>query len=181
MNGTIRHHLATYAEVDAEFVTRMIEGFYVDDLVTGERTDKTFTLYKNAGEQMAKGGFTLRKWKTNDPGLREMIGTCESSKRTQEVGRLEDEETYAKSKLEPHGGTKGKKLFGLAWDCKDDTLHFNFQHIADKAICDPPYDFRDKGDNTLTTRFHLKTKEIDFNTLTKHVDHILMSLCFCLT
>ena len=29
-------------------------------------------------------------------------------------------------------------------------------------ICDPPYDFRDKGDNTLTTRFHLKTKEIDF-------------------
>ena len=35
-------------------------------------------------------------------------------------------------------------------------------------ICDPPYDFRDKGDNMLTTRFHLKTKEIDFNTLTKH-------------
>ena len=34
--------------------------------------------------------------------------------------------------------------------------------------CDPPYDFRDKGDNTLTTRSHLKTKEIDFNTLTKH-------------
>ena len=32
----------------------------------------------------------------------------------------------------------------------------------------PPYDFRDKGDNTLTTRSHLKTKEIDFNTLTKH-------------
>ena len=35
-------------------------------------------------------------------------------------------------------------------------------------ICDPPYDFRDKGDNMLTTRFHLKTKEIYFNTLTKH-------------
>ena len=38
LNGTIRHHLATYAEVDPEFVKRMIEGFYVDDLVTGERT-----------------------------------------------------------------------------------------------------------------------------------------------
>ena len=35
-------------------------------------------------------------------------------------------------------------------------------------ICDPPYDFRDKGDNTLRTHFHLKTKEIDFNMLTKH-------------
>ena len=35
-------------------------------------------------------------------------------------------------------------------------------------ICDPPYDFRDKGDNTLTTRLHLKTKDIDYNTLTEH-------------
>ena len=33
---------------------------------------------------------------------------------------------------------------------------------------DPSYDFRDEGDNMLTTFFHLKTKEIDFNTLTKH-------------
>ena len=31
-----------------------------------------------------------------------------------------------------------------------------------------PYDFRDKGDNTLTTRLHLKTKDIDYNTLTEH-------------
>ena len=30
----------------------------------------------------------------------------------------------------------------------------------ENIICDPPYDFRDKGDNTLTTQFHLKTKEI---------------------
>ena len=29
-----------------------------------------------------------------------------------------------------------------------------------KTLCDPLYDFRDKGDNTLTTQFHLKTKEI---------------------
>ena len=36
------------------------------------------------------------------------------------------------------------------------------------CICDPPYDFRDKGDNTLTTRLHLKTKDIDYNTLTEH-------------
>ena len=41
-----------------------------------------------------------------------------------------------------------------------------FQKTIDK--CDPPYDFRDKGNNTLTTCFHLKTKEIDFITLTKH-------------
>ena len=34
--------------------------------------------------------------------------------------------------------------------------------------CDSPYDFMDKGDNMLTTHLNLKTKEIDFNTLTMH-------------
>ena len=33
--------------------------------------------------------------------------------------------------------------------------------------CDPPYDFRDKGDSTLTTRFHLKTKA-GYYTLVEH-------------
>ena len=49
------------------------------------------------------------------------------------MGRLEDEETYAKSKLEAQGGTKGQKVLGLAWDCEEDTPRFNFQHISDKA------------------------------------------------
>ena len=83
---------------------------------------------------MGKGGFTQGKWKTNDPGLREMISTYKKQT-TQEVGGLEDEETYAKLKLhiEPQGGTKGEKVLGLVWNCEDDTLHFHFQHIADKA------------------------------------------------
>ena len=83
----------------------------LDKASLDREVDKTFTLYKNARKQMAKGRFTLRKWKTNDPGLREMISTCESNKRTWEVGTLEVEDTYAKSKLEPHGGTKGKKCW----------------------------------------------------------------------
>ena len=113
LNGTIRHHLATYAEVDPEFVKRMIEAFYVDDLVTGERTvDKTFTLYKNAGERMSKGGFTLRKWKTNDSGLREMFSACESNKTTREVGRLEDEETLCQVETRPPGWNEGRKSVG---------------------------------------------------------------------
>ena len=35
-------------------------------------------------------------------------------------------------------------------------------------ICDPPYDFRDKGDSTLTTRFHLKTIKTVYNTLAEN-------------
>ena len=54
------------------------------------------------------GGFNLRKWKANDPDLRDKICSSESGKTTWEVKRLEDEETYAaKSKLEPQG--EGRK------------------------------------------------------------------------
>ena len=42
---------------------------------------------------------------------------------------------------------------------------FDYLNIQDQS--DPAYDFRDEGDNMLTTFFHLKTKEIDFNTPTK--------------
>ena len=35
--------------------------------------------------------------------------------------------------------------------------------------CDPPYDFRAKGDSTFTTCFHLKTKETGYNTLAEDV------------
>ena len=48
------------------------------------------------------------------------------------------------------------------------TLGYVEMKVNQAYKCDPPYDFRDKGDNTFTTRFHLKTKEIDLNTLTKH-------------
>ena len=134
LNGTIRHHLDTFALKDPDFVKRMVEGFYVDDLVTGERTaGKAFTLFEKARDRMAKGGFNLRKWKTNDPELREKISSRETSKTSREVSRLEDEETYAKSKLESQRGMRGEKVLGLAWNCENDTLHFNFAHVIEKA------------------------------------------------
>ena len=134
LNGTIRHHLETFALKDPDFVKRMVEGFYVDDLVTGERTaGKAFTLFEKARDRMAKGGFNLRKWKTNDPELREKISSRETSKTSREVSRLEDGETYAKSKLESQGGMRGEKVLGLAWNCENDTLHFNFAHIIERA------------------------------------------------
>ena len=115
LKGTIRHHLDTFVLQDPDFVKRMVEGFYADDLVTGECTaGNTFTLFEKARDRMAKWGFNLQKWKTNNPELRELISSSETRKTSREVGRLEDEETYAKSKPESQGGTRGEKVLGLA-------------------------------------------------------------------
>ena len=83
---------------------------------------------------MANGGFKLRKWKTNDPKLKERIGSIETTvAKLEVVKRLEDEETYAKSKLESQGGSKGEKVLGIVWNCASDTFHLNLAHIAERA------------------------------------------------
>ena len=35
LNGTLRHHILTYKEVDPEFANKMLKSLYVDDLSTG--------------------------------------------------------------------------------------------------------------------------------------------------
>ena len=44
--------------------------------------------------------------------------------------------------------------------------------------CDPPRENRDKGDSTLTTRFHLKTIDFDFSTLKACSETCLISKSF---
>ncbi|CAB4002999.1 Hypothetical predicted protein, partial [Paramuricea clavata] len=79
LNATIRHHLNKFVSTDPCFVRKMLEGFYVDDLVSGGNTSEdAFELYNKARSRMESGGFRLRKWKTNDPTLRQKI--CESEK-----------------------------------------------------------------------------------------------------
>ena len=58
LQGTIRHHLDTFAWKHLDFVKQMVEGFYVDDLVKGELTaGKAFTLFEKARDRMAKGAW----------------------------------------------------------------------------------------------------------------------------
>lgn len=111
----------------------MLEGFYVDDLVSGGNTSEdVFELYNKAKSRMESGGFRLRKWKTNDPTLRQKIWESEKDVPQQVIRSLEEDETYAKSKLVPQSGTKGEKVLGLAWNLQNDTIRFNFEHIARK-------------------------------------------------
>ena len=65
LNATLRHHVSTYVEEDPEFVQKMLDGFYVDDLVSGEGSaGKALELYSKTKCRMAQGGFNMRKWLT---------------------------------------------------------------------------------------------------------------------
>ena len=60
---------------------------------------------------MAEGGFTMHKWKTNNPELKRKVEETSTP--------LEDSMTYADQSL---GTTKDVKILGLKWDQDKDTL-----------------------------------------------------------
>ena len=78
LNATLRHHISKYAEVDPEFLRKLIESFYVDDFlgVGGATPDDTKVLYEKTCTRMQEGGFKLRKWLTNDDSVRAKIQTA---------------------------------------------------------------------------------------------------------
>ena len=113
LNGTVRrYHLMQYNVQDPEFVKCVIDSLYVDDFAGGgQKTDEVYDLYKKILEKMAEGGFTMHKWKTNNPELRRKVEETSSP--------LEDSMTYAHQSL---GTTKDVKILGLKWDQDKDTL-----------------------------------------------------------
>ena len=91
LTGTIRHHYAKYSEVDPDFVEKVKNGFFVDDLASGARTvGEEFELYLKTKGRMAEGGFIMRKWKTNSTQLMEEIQEAEMGR-----GTVEDQEKDA--------------------------------------------------------------------------------------
>ena len=80
LNGTLRHHIEKYEKEDPEFVRKLVESFYVDDLATGSHSKcDAFHLYQKTKNRMAEGGFVLRKWKSNSQELVAMIEKAENS------------------------------------------------------------------------------------------------------
>ena len=89
LNAVLKYHLEKFKDEDPEFGAKMIEGFFVDDLVVGAETvEEAFTLYIKTRDRMKEGGFILRKWKS-----------CESAL----LHKIEEHETSVKKELQPEG------------------------------------------------------------------------------
>ena len=65
LNATLKYHISPY-EADPGLVQNLLNSFYVDDLVTGERGVKQcLSLYQKSKKCLLEGGFNLRKWISN--------------------------------------------------------------------------------------------------------------------
>ena len=137
LNATLRCHLDSYAHNNPEFVKKLKDSFYVDDLISGEQSEeKTIELYRDAKQTLLTGGFRLRKWLTNSATVRKAIEMHESQDKGgigEKTRQLEHEKSYAKCALEVHDETRSEKVLGLPWNCETDTFHFNLARVADRA------------------------------------------------
>lgn len=55
LNVVIQHHIESFRELDPQFVSKLSQSFYVDDLVTGTNTEsEALSLYEKSRERMKK-------------------------------------------------------------------------------------------------------------------------------
>ncbi len=96
LNATIRHHLEQYLESNKEVVERLLQSTYVDDIITGGASEEeVFHVYTRAKEMFRKGGFNLRKFRTNLRDLQDRIDEVEGSESIQSENACSYDETYA--------------------------------------------------------------------------------------
>ena len=61
LNGTVKKHTSNYS-FDSEFVTKIVDSFFIDDLTGREDTvGKTYLLFKKLKLRFLEGSFNLRR------------------------------------------------------------------------------------------------------------------------
>ena len=113
LNETIRKHVQNH-DFDKKFIDKALSSFFVDDFIGGEESvAKAFELFKKLRIRFLEGHFLLRKWKTNNLKLRDLINHNNSGN--------ED----AVNKVE--------KVLGIPWDSDEDILVYDFKTIMKDA------------------------------------------------
>ena len=118
--ATLKYHIQKFLLEYPDTVKSLSTDMYVDDWITGGQTvEDALAKYNEATEILAKGGFTLRKWKTNSSELYEKIYDQ----------RMPDDEAQSLGESAP-------KVLGMKWCMKRDTLVYNFEDFVANAKTD---------------------------------------------
>ena len=151
LSGVLQHHLKQYAEQDPVFEDKLLNRFYVDDLVTGTLSkEEAFALYEKTITIMKEGGLWMQTWKSSK---KELVDGIEKD----QVDYLQCKTTDIKEKsIENVSETTNlvtekaindaEKVLGVNWNTVKDKFCFNLKEIGKK----------DQANNVLTKRSILK-------------------------
>ncbi|XP_077528171.1 uncharacterized protein LOC144139787 [Haemaphysalis longicornis] len=111
--ATLRHHLKECKEQFPDTVAKLVDAFYVDDLVVGvDNAEQAKRIYAESRSILAGAGMELRKWASNLSSLRSQF--------------LEDNVAF-----ETEGGDPcNMKVLGMQWDRSDDSVVLSADNVA---------------------------------------------------
>ena len=115
LSSTINQHLLQFKEVENDVVSVLLESLYVDDFAGGAFDDcEALKIYRTSQKLLGKGGFTLRKWNSNSPYLREPMTSSKSLK--MDGGKMnEDQQGGGSIASTQCAESKGTTILGLHW------------------------------------------------------------------
>ena len=80
LHGTIRHHLSKYLSYGQQFVEKLLEDLYIEDVTSGTKTiEQGKEFYEKAKLIWSEAGFDLRKWVTYNSKLQTFFDSQENS------------------------------------------------------------------------------------------------------
>ena len=119
---------------NATSVNLPLRNLYCDDFLCGASTaQEALSIYKEAKQIMASGGFNLRKWNSNDSNVLQEISKFENSKGLSlcdNVKVVEDDQTYSKYINGTVKADDQLKVLGVGWDNNKDILQVDLSGIA---------------------------------------------------
>ena len=102
----LRRHAQTHLESHPSAAQTILSDFYVDDVLSGApTTELAFKLFQDLRDLLSDACMDLRKWRTNDPALRQLIPE-----------HLLETDACPISPAAP-------KALGIHWDTRADVLH----------------------------------------------------------
>ena len=74
LNATLKHHIIMYENKDPEFVQKLLQSLYVDDIISGDSDDiGAYKLDIKAKSRLAEGGFNAGKFVSNSKKVMSQI------------------------------------------------------------------------------------------------------------
>ena len=125
LNATIENHVSKYAVLDTEFVKKVRQKCYVDDLNTGVNSvKKGVELVKKIKVQFSEVQFNVRKFRSNSKELRTYFEMLENVNIVNNA--VNKEVVDSKNNNE-------QKILGILWDEIEENLVFRLADIFKDA------------------------------------------------
>ena len=139
LNSTIQHHFDKYSSSHSDLVAKLLQSFYVDDLVCGGNDDDyAYAHHLFAKDVFSHASFNLRKFVTSSHVLRERV-LKEANLNHNGCSPVSDV-SYVDATLSPDQPTlpEEHKVLGVCWHVQSDQLIFELSNITESVISITP-------------------------------------------